>query len=214
MKTNYEYRAAARETLNGHWNEVVLMSVILFGLAILFCAPQALSGLESLAGIFGSAYFVALILLIGPLEYAFFNVLLLMIRERLDAQTHVGAMWRVFKTDFSRSVPAILLSSIIIVLISIPTLFIGGIILSYSYKMVPLLLHDYPELSTREVLRTSREMMRGHKWDLFLLELSFLGWVLLSILTLGIGLLWLTPYIYAAEAHFYEDLKAETIVEE
>lgn len=214
MKTNYEYRAAARETLNGHWNEVVLMSVILFGLAILFCAPQTLSGLESLAGIFGSAYFVALILLIGPLEYAFFNVLLLMIRDRLDGRTHVKAMLRLYELDFTRSVPALLLSFLIITLISIPTLCIGGIILSYSYKMVPLLLHDYPELSTREVLRTSREMMRGHKWDLFLLELSFLGWGLLSILTLGIGLLWLTPYIYAAEAHFYEDLKAETIVEE
>lgn len=214
MKTNYEYRAAARETLKGQWSEVVLMSIILFGVAILFGTPQSVISDGIMTGIFGSVYFVAMILLVAPLEYAFFNVLLLMIRERLDAQTHVGEMWGVFKTDFSRSVPAILLSSIIIVLISIPTLFIGGIILGYAYKMVPLLIHDYPELSTREVLRTSREMMRGHKWDLFLLELSFLGWVLLSILTLGIGLLWLTPYIYAAEAHFYEDLKAETIVEE
>ena len=53
------------------------------------------------------------------------------------------------------------------------------------------------------------KMMDGHKMDLFLLILSFIGWFLLSILTLGIGLLWLIPYMYTSIAHFYEQLKAE-----
>ena len=214
MKTNREYRAAACETLNGQWNEVVLMSAVIFALIALFGAPEAIIKNSSLLEFFSGTYLVAAMLLIAPLEYAMYCVFLLMVRHSLNEKPQVTAMWQLFKNDFARSVPVILLMTIVVTLISIPTLLIGGIILGYAYKMVPFLMHDYPELSTREVLRTSREMMRGHKWDLFLLELSFLGWGLLSILTLGIGLLWLTPYIYAAEAHFYEDLKAETIVEE
>jgi uncharacterized membrane protein len=52
-------------------------------------------------------------------------------------------------------------------------------------------------------------MMQGRKMKLFLLDLSFIGWILLSILTLGIGLLWLLPYMYSARAAFYEDILAE-----
>ena len=50
-------------------------------------------------------------------------------------------------------------------------------------------------------------MMNGHKWQLFCLELSFLGWMIVGVLCLGIGTLWVTPYMWVAEANFYEDLK-------
>ena len=52
-------------------------------------------------------------------------------------------------------------------------------------------------------------MMKGHKFDLFYLYLSFIGWFLLSFLTLGIGFFWLIPYMYTAQAAFYEDVKAD-----
>ena len=80
--------------------------------------------------------------------------------------------------------------------------------------MVPYLLRDYPELGAREALRTSRQMMKGHKWDLFVLDLSFIGWFFVCILTFGIGVLWVTPYIETTRAAFYEDLKNECIEEE
>ena len=94
-------------------------------------------------------------------------------------------------------------------LIAIPTLFIGAVILSLAYSLVPFIIHDNPDMGVRDVLKTSRMMMRGHKWQLFVLELTFLGWALLCVLTLGIGFLWLTPYQYTSYAHFYEDIKAE-----
>jgi uncharacterized membrane protein len=75
-------------------------------------------------------------------------------------------------------------------------------------------MHDYPELTPREALKVSREMMKGHKWDLFVLDITFIGWILLSILTLGIGMLFVTPYMQTASALFYDDLRAKTIVEE
>ena len=103
---------------------------------------------------------------------------------------------------------------IIFVGIGIVTLLIGTFILAYAYRMVPYLIQDYPELSPREALKLSREMMRGHKWNLFVLDLTFIGWILLTILTLGIGGLWVSPYMQTAAAHYYEDLKQATIVEE
>ena len=84
----------------------------------------------------------------------------------------------------------------------------------FLMPMVPYLLLDYPELSVREAMKLSREMTRGYKWDLFVLDLTFIGWILLSILTLGIGGLVVEPYQQAARSAFYEDLKSQRIVEE
>lgn len=86
---------------------------------------------------------------------------------------------------------------------------IPGIVKSFSYAMTPYILEENPELSANEAIDRSRAMMKGHKFDLFWLYLSFIGWILLSILTLGIGLLWLAPYMQTATAAFYEDVKAD-----
>lgn len=88
-------------------------------------------------------------------------------------------------------------------------LFIPGIIKSYSYAMTPFLLADHPELTAKQAIRRSMELMDGHKWDLFVLGLSFIGWDLLNALTLGIGSFWLNPYKNAAYAAFYREITAE-----
>lgn len=64
-------------------------------------------------------------------------------------------------------------------------------------------------MSAIDALKKSRKMMKGHKGEFFVLGLSFIGWILLAILTLGVGFIALEPYMYATMAHFYEDLKAE-----
>ena len=83
---------------------------------------------------------------------------------------------------------------------------IPGIIASYSYAMTPYILAEHPELKAREAMQKSKEMMDGHRWRFFCLQMSFFGWALLSILTLCIGLLWLVPYEYAAYAAFYREV--------
>ena len=75
--------------------------------------------------------------------------------------------------------------------------------------MTPYLLLDRPELSATEAITESRKMMNGHKMDLFLLDLSFIGWVLLSILTCGILFFYVAPYMQAARAEFYRTLKGD-----
>ena len=87
--------------------------------------------------------------------------------------------------------------------------YIPGIVKTYSYAMTPYILLDKPELSANEAITDSRMMMRGHKMELYLLDLSFIGWILLSILTCGILFIYVVPYMQAARAEFYRTLKGE-----
>ncbi len=82
---------------------------------------------------------------------------------------------------------------------------IPGIIAAYSYALTPYILDDNPDMTVNEAIGYSKELMVGRKWRLFLLQLSFIGWAILCILTCGIGFLWLTPYASASYAAFYLD---------
>lgn len=85
-------------------------------------------------------------------------------------------------------------------------LLIPGIIKSLSYSQTYLLMKDHPEYSILEAITESKKRMKGYKGKYFLLNLSFIGWGILCIFTLGIGFLWLTPYIQASTATFYNEL--------
>lgn len=85
---------------------------------------------------------------------------------------------------------------------------IPGIVKSYAYRMVPYILSEYPQMSSKEALRLSSEMTKGHKMNMFILDLSFFGWAILGALTLGVfNILFTTPYMYATEAELYDVLK-------
>ena len=86
-------------------------------------------------------------------------------------------------------------------------LVIPGIIKTYSYSMAFYILADNPELTAREALSKSKEMMNGHKLDLFVLQLSFIGWSLLTGLTFGLAGIYTIPYISATMANFYNSIK-------
>ena len=80
---------------------------------------------------------------------------------------------------------------------------VPGIVASYRYALAPYLMAENPDMGVMEAIARSKELMNGNKWRLFCLDLSFIGWTLLCVLTLGIGCLWLLPYQNAAEAAFY-----------
>jgi len=86
-------------------------------------------------------------------------------------------------------------------------LIIPGIVALYSYSMTFYIMADDPTIGPLDAIRKSKSMMMGNKWKIFFLALRFLGWTLLSILTLGIGFLWLFPYATMANAKFYDDIK-------
>lgn len=92
-------------------------------------------------------------------------------------------------------------------------LVIPGIIKAYEYRMVPYILAEHPELNYREALERSSAMMNGQKFNSFVLDLSFIGWHILSSITLGIaGVFWVMPYEYSTQAELYLELSDEASV--
>lgn len=88
-------------------------------------------------------------------------------------------------------------------------LVIPGIVKSFSYSLSYFILLDHPEYSARGAISRSAEMMRGHKWELLKLLLSFWKWWLLAIVTCGIAMIWVFPYFMTAFAKFYDRLENE-----
>ena len=91
-------------------------------------------------------------------------------------------------------------------------LIIPGIVASYRYAMAHFIMLENPGMSASEAIAASKELMKGHKGDLFTLDLSFIGWGLLNLLTLGIGSLWLNPYMSMAHTVFYRELCPAEVV--
>ena len=85
-------------------------------------------------------------------------------------------------------------------------LFIPGIVKAYAYSMVYYVKADHPEYGWRECLDESQRLMTGHKWEKFVLDLSFIGWGIVGSLCLGVGTLWVMTYMAATEAQYYEYL--------
>ncbi len=85
---------------------------------------------------------------------------------------------------------------------------IPGIVKAYEYRMIPYILSEHPDMPTEEVFRKSKEMMTGQKWAAFVLDLSFIGWEIVSLITSGVvGIFYVNPYRYMTSAALYERLE-------
>lgn len=208
MKTPYEYRAQAREALQNRWGEAAIVSLIILLAAMIIATPSFIAE-------WAGSITTLLSVLVLPLQYAYYISLLERTRGNEEELTHYTFQYTI---NHAYANTRFLVAGLFIMLISmvaaIFTLGIGAIVVKYMYSMVPYLLHDYPELTPREAMKISREMMSGQKWELFVLDLTFIGWILLSIITFGVGMIFVEPYMSTARATFYEDLKSEKLVEE
>lgn len=213
MKKYSAYRAAARESLRGNWTPAVLAVLVyvvvveaVSGIAGVPAAPflateQTVVAVAT-AGVLSLA---ASILFLLPFGYALSVTMLRYYHG--DKSRAVANLFDEFIGRWRRYVPTALLHEAIVALGTL-LLVVPGIIFALSLSMTPFVAREQPELSAVECMRRSRQLMKGHKWRLFVLMLTFLGWLLLGILTFGIGLLWVMPYIYQAQVAFYEDVKA------
>lgn len=104
-------------------------------------------------------------------------------------------------------ITAISILMVVFVFLGMILFIIPGIILALGYAMVFYLYVDNQDYTPMDYLNQSKELMRGYKWDYFVFELSFIGWILLGIITFGIGLIWVIPYVTIAQTIYYEDLK-------
>lgn len=119
-----------------------------------------------------------------------------------------------FTHNYWNNVGTILLRNLLIVLGTI-LFIIPGIIMSYQYRMVPYILNEKPELSPGEALNYSKQMMVGNKMDAFIYDLSFFGWYILSAITFGIlGIFFVSPYKFSADAELYLAIRSKEIERE
>ena len=193
LKQNSELRAEARVALTDKW-VMGAVTTLVFG---------AVSGAASYIPVVGT------ILVALPMMYGYSIVMLSVMR---GGEMNIGGLFYGFN-DFGRIVGTKLLQAIYTFLWTL-LLVIPGIIKNYSYAMTDFILKDQPELANNAAIEKSMAMMDGNKMKLFLLDLSFIGWAILCLFTFGIGFLFLQPYVQSAHAAFYEDLKAQTVVEE
>ncbi len=148
---------------------------------------------------------------IGAILFCFVNVgfAAYMIKFVNDKERSYKELFDYYK-DFVRIFVTQLLSGIFIMLWTL-LLIVPGIIKAISYSLVNIILSDekYKDLSYMDVLKKSETLMNGHKMDYFVLQLSFIGWHLLAILTLGILEIWIAPYQETATYKFLNDIIKE-----
>ena len=117
---------------------------------------------------------------------------------------HFDKWWTAFKVTFLTGLFTALWSMLFV---------IPGIVKGLSYSMSMYILAENPEIGAREAIERSKRMMHGHKMELFVLNLSFIGWHLLGAITFGIAYVWVAPYIDATITNFYNDIKNQPVIE-
>ena len=158
------------------------------------------------SAILGAASFTAVgtLILTGPLSV---GICIFFTSVAKGEKADLGSVFGGFSNFGNACVTGIIESIFLLLWNLIPVV---GIIKAYSYSMTFFIQKDHPEMTKTEAITASRQMMKGHKWELFVLELSFIGWILLSCLTFGILLIvYVGPYMSATKAAYYEKLKAE-----
>lgn len=206
MITRSELKNEALATLRGKWTQPVLAALI-----VVLVSGITQGGSQTKSAAFITIGFLVALLVSLNLEYGFEVAMLRFRRGREDSVNEMLSAG--FKEDYGRVLGISLLRAVFICLWML-LLIVPGIIKSYAYAMTAYIAEDNPELGPMECIDRSKAMMDGHKMDLFILDLSYIGWILLGILSLGIGFLWISPWMEMAHIRFYEELKQGNLVME
>ncbi len=190
LQPNSELRYSAREKLSGNWWPCV-------GVTVIFTIIQVFLSIVPLIGS------IASLIISGPLQLGLTIFYVSFIRsEAPDINKFFNGM-----NDFGRALAAFLLVSLFTIGWTL-LLIVPGIIAIYRYSQTYYILMDDPEISAIDAIRKSSDMMSGAKFKLFTLQLSFIGWAILTVFTMGLGQFFLVPYVMTTQAYFYEDIKA------
>lgn len=244
MKTASEFRAEARAALKDNWLTAIAVSAVALLLGAIGDGGINFSiNIDSTSGVsadlsalgqslfslrYGDLVFNGLLMaaavraILAALAAIAFNLIVGGTLQLGYARYHLGLIhgetppFRTLFDYFSHwktAALARLLKMVRILLWSL-LLIVPGVMASYSYAMTEYLLAEDPELSPSEALAQSRVMMEGKRWRLFCLDLSFIGWQLLSsLIPLRIGTIVLSPYTETARAAFYRELTAAPVID-
>ena len=216
MKTNQELKNSALAALKGNWAPAVLGAIFFTFATCLITSPGYCANMAAfdmpffnsinpkLLKIFSNSSFLLNFFLLYPLTLGY-SVAHKDLLQNGDAAVTRNTIRHAF-TDYVRNAVSILLVYVYTALWTL-LFIVPGIVKGLAYSLTPFIVKDNPELSPNAAINLSMKMMKGHKFDLFYLYLSFIGWIFLAILTLGIGLLWVIPYMQTSMAAFYLDVK-------
>ncbi|HBP63135.1 MAG TPA: hypothetical protein DD730_02420 [Desulfosporosinus sp.] len=210
---SYDLKRRASEQLKGQWLQAGIVCFIAWLLTLAFTGGNAVHSMQTVwqngelmsvpnttssNGLGGLLSFI----LMGPVTLGVSGYFLKLIRKEGPIIEDMFKGFRFFIKTFVLHLLITVFTILWTLLLIIP-----GIIASFRYSMAYYIMMDNPELSAFEALSESKRMMIGFKFQLFLLNFSFLGWFLLGVVTLGIAFLWVNPYYETAKANFYQDLK-------
>lgn len=222
-----KYKKFALTQLSGRWTVPVLITLFVSIISLIFDLPDTLNLIRSgyftaafsgdldalkeasLAASSSTSNITSLIQMIvsAILGVASIGVYLKMSRspEPVSFETFLEGL-----NNWARAILCILWQALWIFL-WILLFIIPGIIKSFAYSQMFYIIAEYKDVSVTKAMRISMEITKGHKWDLFVMYLSFIGWDILCILTVGIGTLWLTPYKNMTYTNAYHAMLKEAI---
>lgn len=183
MKTaNKMLMAEARASLSNKWTFVI--------------------GVFVLSWLMSASNSIVSILIAGSMSVGLATFSLSLARNGEAKIIQIFSGFEIFWTSFRTFILTTIFTLLWAILLIVP-----GIIAALSYSQVYFILADNPKLRALEAIEKSKKMMYGNKWKLFCLGLRFLGWIILSIITIGIGFLWTGPYMMISYAKFHDDIK-------
>lgn len=206
-----EIKGKSLQSLKGNWVQVVLLSFIMAILiyVLFIMVDLILTGInpwftdEDIHTVVGIIN-VTIYILLMPLSIGVYWFYLSLVRGNNPRISYVLSVYQSGKTAI-KLMAATILQGIFVYLWAL-LFIIPGIIKGIAYSQTYYILRDHPEFTILEAITESRRKMDGFKWNYFLLQLSFIGWGILCLFTLGIGYLWLVPYISTAKATFYNQV--------
>lgn len=203
----------ARQQLKGQWGRAALFT--LFFAAIYYIIPLIieinLSGgfeawinqTDDADGAAASTFVITLVLL--PLYIGYLWTFLSVIRTG-EAIKYSGLVQGFSEISMYLKILGTYILMMIYTFLWFLLFVIPGIIKAFAYSQTYFVLKDNPEIGINGAITKSRKLMHGYKWKYFVLQVSFIGWVILGLITVGIGFIWIAPYISASNAAFYNEL--------
>jgi uncharacterized membrane protein len=181
--------ANARESLKGVWGLAIGALIVYI---VVFCV----------VGLFPVIGTIVTYIIVGPMTVGGVRFTLAVSRK---GRPEIGQLFSGFDR-FGTHLAAYLLQAIFVALWTL-LLIVPGIIAAHAYSMTYFIIAEDSSISASEAITKSKKMMKGNKWKLSCLGFRFTVWLLLAMLSFGIGFLWIGPYVYVSLAKFYDDLK-------
>lgn len=223
MVSRKELKSRAKAQLGGgiftsRWLTALLVCLVYSAIFGICSLPGSISGvMQNIQSIssgdlanlsvrfsFGSGIGTFLVLLLsGPLTYGKDRMFLTQARD--NENLVFADLFKGFTEDLGGNILIGLMTALFAFLWSLLFL-IPGIVKAYAYSMVFYIKADHPDYDWKMCINESKRLTMGHKGELFILDLSFFGWYFVGALCFGIGIFWVTPYMEATKAHFYQNL--------